>query len=164
MARQRSGRRSDYTWNGAAFDDGDVSSGAVLRVIATMQGAGTIVRVRGRVCANLIQVAIVGAARVDYGIIIADDDAVAAGAASLPSPTTDLDAEWLWLGSAFLVGRDTTITNNTGGISRDIVDIDSKAMRRVKQNEQIVLVIFGTDLTGSMAYDSYGLIRALFAS
>ncbi len=158
-----SGRRADYQWVGSAFDMGSVTTGSISAV-AVINQAATLTRCRGSLVTNITSVATVGLVRVDVGLILATDNQVAVGITAFSDPTSDFDAEWTWMGQMYVVGRDTTTANNTGGISRDILQVDTKAMRKVKQNEQLVLVAVATSLTGSIGVEVGGTLRTLFAS
>ncbi len=72
-----------------------------------------------------------------YGIGIVSDQAFAAGAASVPGPWSDPDFPWLVWESfeGLYIFHDATGQSNFQGFQ-----FDSKAMRKVKQNETVVVV------------------------
>ena len=162
--RGRSGRRSDYTWSGQTWFNAGLGAGQSLGngSIAVVGAAGTIVRVRGQAVATMD----VGAADdrmvVGLGLIVGSDDQFAAGAAAFPSPTDDLDGDWLWHGFFPL---QSLVGTQGGEISQTYrLEVDSKAMRRVKQNDQIVCVADGVILAGSPTADVVAGFRVLFAT
>jgi len=102
----------------------------------------TIVRIRGTltVWLEVVTTAGDGFTRFAAGIGIASLQAFDAGVASLPAPSSDAEwPGWLWFheGSA-LIGSETTEVLR-GPMSAVRIPIDSKAMRKFRQNE----VLFG---------------------
>ncbi len=101
----------------------------------------TVVRTRGafsfKINTNLTADAeIVGA----YGCCVVSDQAFAAGAASIPSPFDDAswDGWFVWRAFAFSFRFD----DSTGFLIDSLQqEIDSKAMRKVTENETIVTMI-----------------------
>ena len=76
---------------------------------------------------------------IGLGLMIASDDQLAAGATAFPGPLADADADWLWHSYMLLATVTTTAGDNTtAGVAR--IEVDSKAMRRVKQNDNLVFV------------------------
>ncbi len=167
MARRSSGRRTDYTWFGVS----DIVVAQDLAIAnATLGGesiafgtAGTVMRLRGQVAVLLNAAAVAESAVIAVGIIRATDEAAAAGVASLPHPDSDPDAEWIWHSYLSIhSGQEAAIVND---FLMDRKEIDSKAMRRVKQNEQLVLVsevAHSEDQTG--LYDLLYGFRMLFGT
>ena len=164
MARpRRSGRRADYSWSGIIGRAPGVGTTATLGSgLITFTTPLTIVRVRGQVLVRLEG----GTAGDVYvggcGLILATDAAVAAGAAAIPSPSDVLDAEWLWHAWCPMETEDDTATEELGTqVLR--LEIDSKAMRKVKSNMNLVFMADGIRLAGSSVSDwTYG-IRVLVA-
>ena len=169
MARARGfsrGRRADYRWSTdlAVFAAvGASSSTAFLGSAGLFSLAGTIMRVRGAIVVMMDPSAADVAMTAAVGMILASDDAITAGAASLPSPSDDLDAEWLWHG--FFPLRSIT------GVQSDIVggqviqrEIDSKAMRKFKGNQQLAIVADSVISSGASTFDVQGGVRVLIAT
>ena len=159
MARGRStGRRSDYTWQGltAGMAKFTLAAGAQSMTPIVVYGtAGTLVRCRGEILASIDGPADGDALGIACGLIMADDDAVGAGVASIPSPATDLDAEWIWHGFLLMqiqAGTGVGASLNVGAVV-DRLKVDSKAMRRFKQNEQLVFAVQAVSLSGTPASD-----------
>ena len=100
---------------------------------------------------------------VGFGIMIATDAQVTAGATAFPSPSTVLDNSWLWHGFAFL-RSESGVQADADQVGGQFVrlSIDSKAMRKVKSNDNVVLVSDGIVLGGSPTYDFIAAARILF--
>ncbi len=143
---RRSGPRRQTQWVGQA-DQSYVAVGAGAKVIIASfspSGVGfdkpTVVRTRGEVS---VSPAVMSADTIQigaYGLAIVSDQAFAAGAASIPGPWSDSD----WGG--WFVWRSFSYRfefNDATGImlpSSVQYEIDSKAMRKVGDNETIVLM------------------------
>ncbi len=152
MARGRSGRKTDFTWLvGTASGASIGSAGAALQLIV-FNTASTITRSRG----NILTMMDVGAANdgaiVGYGLIVGTDAQVAVGVTAFPSPLTVGEGDFLW-------HQIVPLRSETGTQSDDLSshvarsEIDSKAMRRVRQNDQLVLVMDVVLTAGSPTVD-----------
>ena len=163
MARSR-GRRTDYQWSGSSGSA--VGVGATQALASggvTINAPGTIVRIRGHVSVQMDVGAADDSIACAVGIIVVNDDALAIGATAIPSPSDDLDADWIWHGWFALRAMQTSNEGLAGGAAASR-EIDSKAMRRVKQNDNLAVMFDNNVLTGSPTADlTYG-IRALLAS
>ncbi len=160
MAR-RSRRRNDYRWigatGGAAMASG--ASSALVTVIST-QSAFTLMRIRGEAVASIDGPVANDKVIVAIGLIIVTDAAVAAGAASIPTPATDLNSSWIWHGFFPLVAQGAD--DAEGVVMRQT--IDSKAMRKIGNLESMVVVAENVALAGTPAVDIAWGVRCLFAS
>ena len=70
------------------------------------------------------------------GVIVVSDQASAAGAASIPAPVSNADAPFfIWEGvvNAFIIASNSGFSEPTG----TRINIDSKAMRKVGNNEDV---------------------------
>ena len=151
-ARRSGGRRADYTWILGTGHVNGLSTTQAFDSMTTVLRSSTLVRTRGEIHVGMDPGAIDDTMVVGVGLIVATDQAIAAGAASLPSPIDDGDADWLWHGlfglhAATIVSGDDWI----GQSSRR--EIDSKAMRKVKQNDNLVVVYDSSVLAGSPTAD-----------
>ena len=140
MARgRRTGRKTDYSWQGASGVLTTIGTANQFLVLAIFGAPFTVMRTRGNVVLTMDTGAAGDAMAVGLGIIILKDSVVTAGAASMPGPSNVLDAEWVWHQWVPLLSQTGTQSDDVGGqVAR--VEIDSKAMRKVKSNEQIVFV------------------------
>jgi len=164
MPRGRSGgRRSDYSWQGANGQNVAISTVNTLGTGSLVfGGSGTVMRIRGNVLVQMDITSAEDAIAVGLGLILATDAAVTAGALSIPSPATNLDAEWIW---HQWVPLRAMLTSNEGLLGGAVmrVEIDTKAMRKFKANSNLVFMIDGVQESGAGTFDvSYGF-RALIA-
>ncbi len=142
MPRGRSGRKSDYQWS--AFGDVTVNSslgnvGQFGVVGSVAQFPQTMMRVRGKVGVTLDAGAAQEAAIIVCGLTIVPSDTFVTGSA--PDFNTDAssdEASWVWQGSLYVTsGAEAAVVND--GLSQSI-EVDSKAMRRMKANDTLVFV------------------------
>ncbi len=142
VARTRAPRRKTV-WIGTA-DQNDVAVGNGLSVIISSFAPdalailkATVVRVRGRFTARPAAFTVTHDYSGAFGLGVVSDEALAAGAASIPRPFDDDD--WAgWMVHGYYSGH-FEFDDATGLLimDREIV-IDSKAMRKVGPNETLV--------------------------
>jgi len=162
MARARSGRRTDYTWQGVTFGATLAAAGNVTQVITTPQASSTVMRLRGELVASIDGPVDNDKVAINCGIIVVTEEQVAGGASTMPSPAGDLDAEWIWHGFLLLLSQAVVATAQLTQAAR--LTIDSKAMRRIKQTQSVILIVENTSLAGTPATDVMGGVRALFGA
>ena len=155
MAR---GRRTDYEWQGATGAAALASNVPAIIAMVANNNPGTIMRSRGQVLGSIDGAVDDDKVAIAVGLIIADDDAVAVGVTAIPSPLNDMEAEWIWHGFLLLQAQGTS-TDAPGLTAR--LEIDSKAMRRVKSNTQCVFAIHPNSLAGTPAVDVMIGLRSL---
>ncbi len=139
------------TWIGPAAQSFIAVGGGAKVIIASFDGSAnnvrkpTIVRSRGQLAVKPTSFAadnnIVGA----FGICIVSDRAFAAGAALIPGPFTDAgwDGWFVWRSFSLAVEfLDSTGVVFNGAL---VMEIDSKAMRKVTDDETIVLMAESLD-------------------
>ena len=162
MARRSSGRRTDYTWNGAGIQLSMAANAVAVSTLFTPLVSGTLIRVRGEILAALDTPTSNVVNLVSMGIIVATEEQIAVGATALPDPADDLDADWLWHGfiplSSVGVAGDLSV-ENAGRLT-----VDSKAMRKMKQTQSGVMVIANPAFVGAVGVDVTFGIRALFGA
>ncbi len=100
--------------------------------------ANTILRSRGTVFCELDATAVNERVIVMHGLILVSENAFQAGAASVPHPFTDTDDDWIWTGQTVVSSGEETAVNENSLFDR--VEVDSKAMRKVKSGEVYVFV------------------------
>ncbi len=162
-ARRSAGRRTDYAWNGLSVLLNNVSATPIIAGMVTVNQSSTLMRTRGEILLVLDGPGDGDTMSVGCGLIIGTDDNVAAGATAFPSPVTDLDAQWLWHGFILLRAQSAS-QSEAGGGQTGRLTIDSKAMRKVRQNDQVVLAVQGVVLAGSPTADGAAAVRGLFGS
>ncbi len=153
MARQRtSGRRTDYGWRGAVVNSTTDNSTNAL-IIHLFTEASTVMRVRGFLRVVFATATDADDIRLAAGIMIRGE-----GLSGSPSPGVELEKSWMWHGfgrivfDAGLPGSGATIFD---------FNIDSKAMRKVKENDELILCVNGTDITGTGTAIWVGGVRLL---
>jgi len=147
--------RRKTQWGGFGHDDGTVLLPAAIAIAANAsailsQGvvlAGTlgfldeevtITRMIGRVTTMINNVSASSQASWALGCVIARNEAVSAGLASLPDPEQDPDAEWLYWASGIAVnGTDVLRNAMTSGAG---FNFDVKGQRVMARNEVPVWV------------------------
>ena len=149
-------RRTHVVTRGGKSDRQSVWIGITLLQVALVAGSKTmvlslnaaalaarpftIIRTRFLLQYTSDQLAASEAPQANFGIIVVSDQAVAAGAASVPGPTTNTDAPWFvheGLIADFIFG-DGTGFHTAGGY---VTKVDSKAMRKVGQNEDVAFMV-----------------------
>ncbi len=147
MARRRGfggGRGPDYNWN----HFGDVNNandlGTSVSVLGStslvFSGAQTIVRIRGKVGCILDTGGVNESTMLLVGLTILNADAVASGVApELMTPASGGDdGNWIWQGALWVnSGAEAAVVPDA---LSDSVEVDTKAMRRVKSNESLAFV------------------------
>ena len=131
---------------------GDVSLGV------TFGARPTLTRVRGNWAGHMVPAAASDSMIVGLGLIVVSTDAFVAGAASVPSPLEDLNAEWVWHQLIVFSPSQTTETQ-TALDQYDRGSIDSKAMRKMNEAEVLGFVWDGLRLAGSPTFDGIAAIR-----
>ena len=163
MARQtRSrGRRADYDWEGAFIASTALNAGAAVQFeLFLSDSAETLVRVRGMVAAWLRDSAPAAGDQcvVSWGLMVAPT-----GSTIAVTPGTDPGANWFWhqfqlLSSEFAVAA---TYNDLLASQRDVVD--NKAMRRLREDEAVFLVVENSDATGAPVVTLSAALRVLTA-
>jgi len=155
MARQTRGRRTDYNWfNFGDRTQVDIGVGGMFQVAALgFLQAQTITRIRGRIGAVLDATAIDESAMVLAGLMIINTDAFVGGSAAEVFTGGADDASWIWQGALWVSSGAEAAVVSDGLFDR--VEVDTKAMRRVKAGQTLALVL---DAPGALALDQGGTI------
>jgi len=126
-------------------------------------GGITIVRIRGAVDVWLEVATTVGDAFGDvaFGIGVVSGDAFAAGAASMPGPLSDPDWDWMWVHYLGAVVSLTTVESALEGLAATRIEIDTKAMRKLKPNQTVFGVLETEDETGAVTLSFSAFTRML---
>ena len=141
-------RRRETLWiGGVGFTQALVATTTVA-LVQTLNAAAlalrpfTIVRTRGVISVRSDQQAASETFGASYGEAVVSDEAAAVGVTAVPTPTTD-SASDLWHVYEYIVGRfqfGSTASFVDVGVERII---DSKAMRKVEDGQQLVTVVEG---------------------
>ena len=162
MANRSRGRRTDYLWVGAGDVIPDVDPGAAAQfgVTATsVGGASTLMRIRGVIGATLNAGAVQEHMQILFGLLIVSSDAFAAGVAPefTISGAPAEEGHWIWTGSLYLSSgsEGSVVSDHLSGS----LEIDSKAMRRVKANDVLAVV---TEIPAALAVDAAGDVDVIY--
>ncbi len=164
MARgRRSGRRTDYIW--AAFGDSIIALDQAQAASVATTGfvfsiAGTIVRIRGTIGATLDAGAVDEQVMLLLGLTVMNGDAFTVGIAPeiFPDGAGADEASWIWQGALYLSsGAEGAVVSDQ---LMGSLEIDTKAMRRVKTNDVLALILqapplLGVDQTGTIDLSYY---------
>ena len=167
MARARSkGRKTDYTWSGESFGASIASATSTLFGINIFNAAATLIRVRGEIVMSIDGPVDGDKVVVGLGLKIASDDQVAAGVSAFASPATDLDADWLWHGFMPLMAQAGAGVGGSLNVQSVVMrlTVDNKAMRKVRQNQQLVLVVTPENFAGTPGTDILAGLRTLIGT
>ena len=142
--RRRSARRMNL-WLGISVAFNSVAdAGRAFSPILDLRAANnlhligaTVVRIHGEYGARVTPSANMASnARVSAGLILVQGDALDQGAAGMPDPDLDVDAQWLWHGDLLLQGDGT----NDAAQMRSM-RIDNQSMRKLQGNTALALVL-----------------------
>jgi len=160
----RSAPKRRMSWEGANIDASDlvvatpqfftVLTAAILENFPTP----TITRTRGKLTTTTDSSSTPGGiGRVNMGLILVTETALAASA--IPLPGTDVGNDWLWIDSA-VVGSQAD-DQIGGAVTVERMVVDSKAMRKVNNNQALVLVLQLTACEGTIVVNVCGSLRFL---
>jgi len=144
MARARTfgprGSKRRTHWTGAAGIASISATGSTILAINQVGHEGeTLVRVRGLAAMILKTVSATGDGFTGaFGIAKVTSAAAAAGVGSIPTPITEVGWDgWLWHSFFTVLGG---LSGGADGAGFQRIVIDSKAMRKMNEDEAIVLV------------------------
>ncbi len=164
------GARLRKTWLGFTIDNVSLtttqaSMGSVALGTAILADA-TVLRVRGEIMIIGTPDAATDSDVVGLGLVVVRSEAATAGGTSLPGPIGQVSSDsWLWHQFVPLdaMGATTEALARTGGTAFHRVTVDSKAMRKLPQGSDLILV--GETLTGEfVSVLALGGIRVLLGS
>ncbi len=145
MAHRRSRPRTNYSWQGFEFGPASLTAtqsviATLVQVTETLTSDQTVRRTRGSIFVHASPDAATDNDIVALGIIVVQANAAAAGGTSVPGPIADSGADWLWHS---YVGFDavslTAYAGDAMGLNHRF-EVDSKAMRIVRQDQTVILV------------------------
>ncbi len=163
----RPGRTIDYkAWAFIpAFTTNVSADGTVSGASLAFTAPATILRIRGFVQANFdSNVQLGDNIRITWGIGVISSDAFTAGAASMPDPGGEAEYPWLWWGSMRL-RSEVTSQVEPWGISAQRLEVDTKAMRKMKPGQSLVMIAEVANAAGAPATDlDFGQTRVLIGT
>ena len=157
--RARSGRPTDYDWEGALIAQTSLVAAAIVEFeLFQSDTAETLMRVRGEVTAHLDQGGSTAgdACTVGFGLIRAPT-----GATVAVSPLSQPGANWLWHSFMNLANEFVVASGNNEELMQARIQIDNKAMRKLREDESIFLVIENVDNVGAPVVLVNGAFRVL---
>ena len=172
LARQRTfrgtGRKIDFKqWSAApGLILESAAAGQFLSGNLSFNVPATILRWRGYVSAVLDETMQAGDRVVlTYGIAVLSADAIALGDTAVPDPATEPEYPWVWWKEFTLEAYVAAGHIGGWGPNAQRYDIDSKAMRKVKPGEGIVIVGDRTNLAGAPVVNhDIGQLRVLIGT
>jgi len=146
------GRRQPVSWSGivaGGFTAVPASSKVLLAsFIPNYPGGSTVRRLRGTFLVISDQTAAPEAQNGAIGACVVGDTAVGVGISAIKDPVTDVsDDTWFWYHSFNFVNPATV----TEGQATRMIDIDSKAMRKVQIGDTVVFVIANASATAGLS-------------
>ncbi len=155
-------------WEGAKIDmtvttGASISQPVVTEALLETVPNPTLVRIRGSLLIIMTaSAATPGACLAVIGIKVVSGAALAGASISLPF--TDIGSDWVWWQAIpmNLTGGSVAAPNSDGRSIVHRVDIDSKAMRKIKGNEVLVLVSQNVVGVSTQTFDVDGSMRVLF--
>ena len=156
----RAGRPNDYDWE-LATGSGALPVATILQFEAfTSETAETLVRFRGDV---VLWLDATGATIGDLVVIAYGVIRSASGSSDVGvSPITEGGANWLSYGIATL-GVEEITQLGVDGLSMLRIEVDSKAMRKLRENESLYVVFESLNISGSPAGNVSFALRGLTA-
>ena len=145
--RQARGRPTDYDWELSFGNDLARAAGAIVQFeIFTSDTAETLMRVRGDI---MVALDISGASNGDALLVAWGVIRSAAGSSDVGvSPITEGGANFLAYGVAHLIAE-STLNLGLDGSAMLRWDVDSKAMRKLRENESLYLIFQSVDVVGA---------------
>ncbi len=150
--RSRSGRTIDFkSWS--AIPSGGVNMTASGTFTAggglSFSGPATLLRARGELIIGLDETSATGdQSKVGMGLAIVSTDAFTLGVTAFPDPSGEPEYPWMWWNEVSLLTNTATAGK---GLGTDVVrvELDTKAMRKIKPGETLTLVIQYTTIVGN---------------
>ena len=169
MANRRfaqTSRKRRVSWEGGNTDIADlvVATAQAVTVLTETQlenfPTPTLIRTRGRLTGFTDTSSTPGAfGVVGLGMIVVTASAAAVGVTAIPTPLTDLGSDWLWWDSMTLGADAGDVIGSE--ITIDRLSIDSKAMRKIGNNQVVLLVAELLTCEGTLVVNLCGSQRFL---
>ncbi len=150
----RGGRnRRESVWIGGTDVRTAIATATTASLVTSLNAAAlalrpfTVVRTRGFMYLMSDQAAAAEFQTVAVGMAVVSDQAVAIGVTALPTPVTD-SASDLWYLYEWLAGNATDLTDLA--IGGQFKEIDSRAMRKVEDGQDVVMLVESGAQTNGM--------------
>ncbi len=165
----RAGKTIDYKAWTSILSVHTVLSGNITRAVAGLNfvAPSTILRCRGLLqCGLDVNTQIDDSVKLGFGLgIISTDGFVSQSTATLPDPSGEPEYPWLWWYELTLWSEATATGDPAFGSGTRMVEIDTKAMRRVKPGETLTLITQYADIIGTPVVEMHqNQIRVLIGT
>ena len=126
-------------------------------------GGLTLIRSRGRYNVHFDPTSVADTVQVGLGLMLITDDAFAIGSTAAPGPISDADYDWIWY-QLLLMGPAFTATESGNDLQQNTgyMELDSKAMRKIKPNQTLCFAAEGLVINGGGTIDVTLTARHLF--
>ena len=122
----------------------------------------TLVRTRGQLMVHFDPTTANDVVRVGFGLGIFSNDAFGIGITAVPGPLTDAGWDWVYH-KLFMMGPVFSATETDNSINQNVMfEIDSKAMRKMKDNQTLGWVGEMQVVSGGGTIDFSATARHLF--
>ena len=161
--RRSGSQRRRVSWSlGPHGTFGGISSSAVVLAPINAQALLddlTIVRIRGRLLVNLETAAGAGEGfEWAMAMAIVSENAAGIGVTAVPDPIADIGWDgWILYESGVIFARDASPLDEGGPAGSQLIELDSKAMRKLHLSD-VLVAVFATTETGT------SLMRPVLAS
>ncbi len=145
FVRRNNVMRRETQWFAGTTTSNGLAAASTAVLAASLNAAAlalrpfTVIRTRGWVHMRSDQVAASELVVVHYGLAVVSDQAVGIGVTAVPTPATDNGSD-LWFtyvsGAVF-----ENVDANVSGVDQLLIPIDSKAMRKVEDGQDVVAVV-----------------------
>ncbi len=163
----RPGRKIDFKqWDAMpSLSAESSSSGTTLGGAISFTIPATILRIRGYCQASLDETKQAGDEMiVGFAVGIVSTDAFNLGVTAVPDPSSEPEYPWLWWGQVFLESF-VAAAAEPWGISNQRLEVDSKAMRKVKPGETLCWVAQRNAVAGApVTILTFGQTRVLIGT
>ena len=151
-------------WNATPFTAATISTDTTISGGSlAFNEAGTVLRCRGYVQGFFDSTKQVGDdILLTFGLGIVSTDAFAVGASAFPDPSGEPEYPWLWWGQMSLFAS-IAAGNEAWGTSAQRLEVDTRAMRKVKPRESLAWICESTSASGApLTVVHFGQTRVLF--
>ncbi len=138
------------------------STGSAVAVGVNDLQSSTLIRTRGLLSVHFDPTTIADILQFGVGLGVYSDDAFVVGQTAMPGPLSDAGFDWVWH-KIVTFGPTFTATEDGTNILHNLwVDVDSKAMRKVKTNQSVAFIVEAVVLSGGGSIDYSVSARQLF--
>ena len=158
--------RRPMFWEGASVFD-QVATGAVSSFVIVSEAIleniplPTVIRTRGEFVVRASAIGASGAQAIfSMGLIIQSARSIAAGVGGMPVPFGGIGSDWFV--HRMIPMQVEMVANEDSNQHNVRFEIDSKAMRKVDNNQGIVIVFQNTAVASTVTFEVVGALRLLF--